>query len=88
MSEDSLGKQNLQMEEIERLIKEFKEKFKAGTSDADSFMTLMDIEKMWGELQDQTNKIYSDMLRELLSQVDERELIRKKKENISPKESN
>ena len=87
MSEDPLDKQDLQMEEIKRLIIEFKEKFEAGTRSAESFMTLMEIEKMWGELQDQTNKIYSDMLQDLLSQVDERDLIRKKKKNTSPTES-
>jgi hypothetical protein len=71
--------------EIERLIKEFKEKFKEGTSDADNFITMFEIERLWGELQNNTNNIYSDMVREMLNSVDERDLIRKKKENIEPK---
>jgi hypothetical protein len=67
--------------EIERLIKTFKEKFEAGTSDAENFMTMFEIEKLWSELQNSTNNVYSDMVRELMSAVDERDLIRKKKEN-------
>jgi len=65
--------------EIERLINEFKETFKAGTTDADNFITIHEIERLWGELQNNTNNIYSDMLRELMSNVDESQLIRKKK---------
>jgi len=68
---------------IERIIQEFKEKFKAGTSDADDFMTITEIELLWSELQNKTNKIYSDMVRELMSEVNENGLIRKKKENTA-----
>jgi len=77
---------NIRIEEIERLMSEFEAKFKAGTSSVDSFMTICEIEQLWGELQDKTNNIYSDMTRELMSNVDERDLIRKKKENIETKE--
>ncbi|MDR3305824.1 MAG: hypothetical protein LBS85_07385 [Clostridiales Family XIII bacterium] len=44
--------------EIERLIVDFKEKFRAGTGDADHFITMCEIEKLWGEFQDSTNNIY------------------------------
>lgn len=64
---------------IEQLIQEFKEKFAAGTSDADSFMTISQIELLWGELQNSTQNIYSDMLMKMMSEVDESDLIRKKK---------
>ena len=74
------------IEEIERLIQVFKEKFKEGTSGADSFLTIGEIEQLWGELQDKTNNVYSDIVRELMSNVDESDLIRRKKENISGKE--
>jgi hypothetical protein len=70
---------NVEIVEIERLIQEFKEKFSAGTANADDFMTISQIELLWGELQDRTNNIYSDMLRKLMSEVDESDLIRKKK---------
>jgi hypothetical protein len=70
----------LEIAEIERLINEFKEKFNAGTSDADNFMNISRLEILWGELQNKTNNIYSDMVRKMMSEVDESELIRKKKD--------
>lgn len=77
----------IRISEIERLIKEFNATFKAGTSDAENFMTMNDIEKMWGELRNRTDNIYSDMLQELLGSIDESDLIRKKKESTKKKES-
>jgi hypothetical protein len=71
---------------IERLIQDFKEKFIAGTSDADDFMTISQIELLWGELQNSTNNIYSGMIQKMMSEVDESDLIRKKKDNTSSKE--
>jgi hypothetical protein len=65
--------------EIERLVREFKEKFEAGTSDTENFMTMFEVEQIWSELRDNTNNVYSDMVQELMSAVDERDLIRKKK---------
>ena len=76
---------DIRIVEIEQLIQEFKRRFKVGTSDADNFMTITEIELLWGELQNKTNKIQSDILRELMSEVDESDLIRKKKENIANK---
>ena len=67
--------------EIERLVNEFQEKFQAGTSKAESFITMTEIERMWSELRNKTDNIYSDMLCDLLSSVDEGELIRGKKQN-------
>ena len=75
-----------EIDEIERLIKEFKEKFEARTADADDFLNISEIELMWGELQDKTNNIYSDMVRKMMSEVDESDLIRKKNGNSSAKE--
>jgi len=76
---------DIQIAEIERLIDEFKEKFKAKTSDADNFITINEIERMWGELQQRTLNIYSDMVGGLMEGIDERDLIRKKKENTRKK---
>jgi hypothetical protein len=73
------------LSEIERLIKEFKEKFEAGTLDAENFITINEIERLWGDLQSGTNNVYSEMIRELMSSVDESEIIRKKKENTGRK---
>jgi hypothetical protein len=69
-----------EIDDIERLIRDFKEKFEAGTADADNFMSITEIELLWSELQNKTNNIYSDMVRKLMSEVDERDLICKKKD--------
>jgi hypothetical protein len=65
--------------EIERLVREFKERFEAGTSDSDQFMSINEIERLWGELSGNTNNIYSEMIQLLMSSIGETELIRKKK---------
>jgi hypothetical protein len=85
MSKANWDDTDIRMSEIERLIQNFKEKFKAGTSDSDNFMSITEIELLWAELQGRTNNIYSDMIRKLMSEVDERDLIRKKKENTNSK---
>jgi hypothetical protein len=73
------------IDEIERLIRDFKEKFEAGTSDAENFMTMHEIERMWSELREGTDYIYSDIVSELMGQVDEKDLIRKKKVSTEKK---
>jgi len=86
MHKEPYGFASIKLLEIERLINEFKEKFDAGVSDANNFITINEIERIWGELQYNTNSIYTDMIRELLSTVNESEIIRKKKENINSRE--
>jgi len=86
MDELKQGLFNVEIAEIERIISEFKEKFTAGTSNADDFMTISELELIWGELQNRTNNIYSDMIRKLMSEVDESDLIRKKKDITNSKE--
>ena len=86
MDEAHSGETSIEIAEIERLISEFKEKFTARTSDVENFMTITEMEMMWGELQGKTNNIYSDMMRKLMSEVDETELIRKKNDNSSSRE--
>jgi hypothetical protein len=80
------GNVNTEIARIERIIQEFKEKFVAGTTDADNFMTISGLEMLWSELQNSTNNIYSDMIRKMMSEVDESDLIRKKKDNFGKKE--
>lgn len=65
--------------ELTRLVREFEEKIKAGTEDPERFLTLSEIEQLWGSLIGDTNVLYSDMLQTLIRSIDERELIRKKK---------
>ena len=83
MNEATQDKMNIEIAEIERLIQEFKEKFVAGTANADDFMNISQVELLWGELQSRTNDIYSDMIRKLMSEVEERDLIRKKKDSTN-----
>ena len=79
MNEPNQDMLNLEIAEIEYLVRNFKKKFAVGTASADDFLTISELELMWGELQDRTNNIYSDMIRKLMSEVDEGDLIRKKK---------
>jgi hypothetical protein len=76
----------VRLAEIGRLINDFQEKFEAGVADADNFITINEIERMWGELQNNTNNIYNELIQELLNSIDERDLIRKKKESSNSKE--
>ena len=86
MEDAEKGPASYELAEIERLIKEFKEKFEAGTSDADNFLNISEIELMWGELQHKTNNIYSDMVRKMMNEVDESDLIRKKNDTSRARE--
>ncbi len=69
------------IEEIHRLIDKFQSEFKEGTSDPEHFMTMSDIEKLWEELRNNTEKIYSDMVMDLMANVDEQVLVSKKNRN-------
>ena len=86
MDEIKKSATSYEIAEIERLIKEFKEKFESRTADADDFLNISEMEQLWGELQHKTNNIYSDMVRKVMSEVDESDLIRKKNGNSSSKE--
>jgi hypothetical protein len=86
MGELKQGDAGAEIARIERLIQEFKEKFVAGTSDAENFITISQIELLWSELQNNTQNIYSDMIMKMMSEVDESELIRKKKDITDSKE--
>ncbi len=73
--------------ELVRLVDNFKEKLQMGTSSADDFLTISEIEQLWSELRGNTSELYSDMVQELLSTADESDLIRKKKRNTGKMES-
>jgi hypothetical protein len=68
-------------EELLRVVEKFRQQIIEGTSDAEHFITISEIERLWSELRGNTSLLYSDMLSDLLSDVDESELIRKKKQN-------
>ena len=86
MNESNQEELDVEVAEIERLIREFKEKFATGTASVDDFLTISELELMWGELQNRTNNIYSGMIRKLMSEIDESDLIRKKKDITNAKE--
>ena len=67
--------------ELIRIIKEFKSEFRAKTSDIERFITINELENRWTELKNNTDVLYSDMVRQLISEVDEREMVRKKKQS-------
>lgn len=82
MSKDKLEQATIDAKvQIEKRIDEFKAMLDSGTSDPDHFITLAAIEKEWAALKDATNKTYSDMLSAYLSDLDERAIIKSKKEN-------
>jgi hypothetical protein len=72
--------------EITRLIKEFQEVFKDKTSQTEKFLTINDLEILWSELRNNTEVLYSDMIRQFMSTIDERDMVRKKKENTPTEE--
>jgi hypothetical protein len=86
MEKEQESLSNVKLAEIERLLDAFREEFKSKTSDANNFITIHEIERMWGDLQQNTLNIYSDIVRELINDIDESDLIRKKKESILKKE--
>jgi hypothetical protein len=73
-------------DELIRIVDEFRKRIVDGTSDSEHFLTISEIEHLWTELRGNTSLLYSDMLSDLLSNVDESELIRKKKRNIGQRE--
>ena len=78
--EDIKSPSSVTIRALTRNIKEFEEKIQNGTEDPDRFLTLSEIEELWGKLIGDTNILYSDMLQSLIQNVDEKELIRQKRE--------
>jgi len=73
-------------DELVRIVERFRQRIVEGTSDTEHFLTITEIEHLWSELRGNTSLLYSDMLSDILSGVDETELIRKKKRNTGKKE--
>ena len=73
-------------DELLKLLDDFRQSIVDGTTNADDFFSITDIENLWSKLRGDTSLLYSEVLSEILSNVDESELIRKKKRNTAPKE--
>ena len=65
-------------DELLKLLDDFREKIIEGTTNPDDFLSITDIENLWSKLRGDTSLLYSDVLSEVLSNIDESELIRKK----------
>ena len=76
----------LEIAEIARLIEEYRAKIADGTSSTEEFMSITDMERALGTLRDGTNNIYTDVQSKLVNQVDQSELVRKKKRTTVSKE--
>ncbi len=74
------------LSEISRLVNEYEEKIKDGTSDPEHFMSISEIEELWSKLNASTKVLYSDLTESLLKQIDQKALIDQKKENSKPEE--
>ena len=72
--------------EVTRIIKKFQEIFRDKTSHTEGFLTINELEILWSELRNNTEVLYSDMIRQLLNTIDERDMVRKKKENTPTEE--
>lgn len=81
IDEKILNSKEQRITEIQKLIDRFQFEFEKGTSDPDHFLTMSDIERLWTRLRNDTEKIYSDMLMELMANIDETDLISKKNGN-------
>jgi hypothetical protein len=73
--------------EAARMIKAFKDEFSAKTRNCDDFMTITELENLWTELRKSTDVLYSDMIHKLMGEIDERDMVSKKKENTPSTES-
>lgn len=84
--DDIKSPSSITLGELSRLVNEFEEKIRNGTEDPDRFLTITEIEELWGKLIGDTNVLYSDMLQRLIQDIDEKDLVRSKKENSKPEE--
>lgn len=67
--------------EIGHKIDEFISELQNGTKDPDEFITITQLEEKLALLRSSTTKTYSDIISAYLSSMDEKELIKRKKEN-------
>jgi len=85
MSQPERTSLDQEITEITRLIDEYRSKITDGTSSADEFMSITDMEKALGTLRNETNNIFTDIQSKLINQIDQAELLRKKNRLPAPK---
>ena len=69
---------------LKKIVDEFVYKFNEGTNPND-FMSITELEALWGTLNSDSKEIYSDLVHELVRDINEKELVRKKKLNTQSK---
>lgn len=60
-----------------KITDEFVHKFHQGTN-PDDFMSLTELEALWSKLNSDCREICSDLVHQLVADIDEKELVRKK----------
>jgi len=79
MSVSDKDSAEVEIAEIRRLIDEYRTKISTGTSSPDNFMSITDMEEALCTLRSGTNNLYTELQSKLVSQIDQNELVRKKK---------
>ena len=79
MSEPNKISLDIEINEIIRLIAEYQAKITNGTSSPEDFMTITNMEEALGKLRTCTNNVFTDIQSKLVNQIDQNELLRKKK---------
>jgi len=74
-------------ENLRLLLDEFHQRLYDGTKNADDFISMNEIERITSEAIYNSNTLYLELLSSFLSNIDEADLILKKKLNIEKKES-
>jgi len=67
--------------EISKRVNEFGNKIRKGTANPEGFMSMNDIENNWLQLKNATDKVYADMVSQMITSIDERDIVCKKKES-------
>ena len=69
------------VQDIRDAINHFLDSLDAKTRDSNDFLTMDQLEILFSELDSKTRKIYLDMVSDSLSNINEKDIIRSKKEN-------
>ncbi|MBR4741350.1 MAG: hypothetical protein IK079_00410 [Desulfovibrio sp.] len=69
--------------ELTQQLKEYLNALNSGTSDPSNFMTMSEIEEKLYNVSAKAKKSYLDVTSQFISELDERELVRSKKESTN-----
>ena len=86
-----INKDDITQKGSERLRRELQhliDQLDARTNDPNNFITITELEELWSTAASNTSYIYSNTLSEAISNIDEKELIKSKKESSAERGSN